>query len=79
MRTTIEIKQNQRAELLRMAAERGLKGFSGLVQEALDLYLAASLGRQQVCDEAVSCRGSLTAKEANELEKRTQEVRQKWR
>ena len=79
MRTTIEIKQNQRAELLRMAAERGLKGFSGLVQEALDLYLAGSLGRKQVCDEAVSCRGSLTTKEANELEKRAQEIRRKWR
>lgn len=39
MRTTIEITDEQRAKLLELAARRGEKGFSILVQEALDLYL----------------------------------------
>ena len=40
MRTTIEITEEQRAELLKLAAIRGHNGFSQLVQEALNEYLA---------------------------------------
>ncbi len=39
MRTTIEIPDEQRARLLEIAGRRGEKGFSKLVQEALELYL----------------------------------------
>jgi len=40
VRTTVEISDAQRAALLKLAAERGEKGFSRLVGEALDRYLA---------------------------------------
>ena len=40
MRTTVEITAEQRAQLLKLAARRGEKGFSGLVREALETYLA---------------------------------------
>ena len=36
MRTTIEITEVQRAELLTLSADRGEEGFSGVVREALD-------------------------------------------
>ena len=39
MRTTVEIRDDQRAKLLEIAARRGEKGFSRVVQEALDLFL----------------------------------------
>lgn len=39
MRTTIELTDEQRAALLAMAARRGLRGYSSLVQEALAKYL----------------------------------------
>lgn len=39
MRTTIELADEQRAALLAMAARRGLRGYSSLVQEALAKYL----------------------------------------
>jgi len=37
--TTVEIRDRQRAKLFELAARRGEKGFSKLVQEAIDLYL----------------------------------------
>ena len=39
MRTTVEISDSHRARLLKLAADRGEKGFSHLVREALDQYL----------------------------------------
>ena len=46
MRTTVEITPEQRAKLLELAARQGRKGFSHLVREALEAYLA----RQQQLD-----------------------------
>ena len=36
MRTTVEINDRFRARLLQIAAERGEKGFSGMLEEALE-------------------------------------------
>ncbi len=79
MRTTVEITSNQRVELLRLAAQRGLKGFSVLVQEALNKFLDAESGRKDICDEALSYRGVLKGKDADDLQKRTKSIRNKWR
>jgi predicted transcriptional regulator len=42
MRTTIEFPDEQRAKLLELAAGRGEKEFSRLIQEALSRYLDRS-------------------------------------
>jgi len=39
MRTTIDLTDEQRARLLAVAARRGLRGYSLLIQEALAEYL----------------------------------------
>jgi predicted transcriptional regulator len=39
MRTTIELRDDQRARLLEIAAREGRKGFSHLIQEAVDRFL----------------------------------------
>jgi Arc/MetJ-type ribon-helix-helix transcriptional regulator len=78
MRTTIEMSEVHRAALLRLAAERRQKGFSGLVAEAIDAYL----GNLGVGDERVGAqrlRGVLSASDAEELEARTRAVRESWR
>jgi hypothetical protein len=49
MRITIEITDEQRARLMEIAGRRGEKGFSRIVQEAVDLYLE----RMDRSDEAV--------------------------
>ena len=42
MRTTIELKPEHRAALLELAARRGEKGFSSLIADAIEAYLAGA-------------------------------------
>jgi Arc/MetJ family transcription regulator len=79
MRTTIELTEEQRAELLRLAAKRGLKGFSHLVQEALDEYLRHESKKLHLIDAALGLKGAFQGKGADEFETRTQALRSDWR
>jgi hypothetical protein len=78
MRTTVEIKAEQRAKLLELAARRGEKGFSTLIQEAIDLYLAGQRGEEAV-ERAKALQGFLRPEEADELEADTRRIRGQWR
>ena len=64
MRTTIEMKPEHRARLLALAAERGEKGFSSVVADALDLFLESQISRQDAIRGALALRGSLRETEA---------------
>ena len=79
MRTTIEITEEQRAELLKMAAMRGYKGFSLVVQEALNEYISRQGERQSLIKEALKLNGVLSEKDGNELEKSRKILRGSWR
>lgn len=54
-----------------------MRGFSPLVQEALDLYLDEE--RQRRVDEALAVEGSLSADEAAAMQKRIAEAWESWR
>ncbi len=79
MRTTIEITESQRAELLRLAASRGEKGFSTVVREALEFYLAHQGGRAEAIRSALGLKGALDAKEADALSAEIANGRKTWR
>jgi hypothetical protein len=79
MRTTIEISEEHRAQLLKLAARRGEKGFSSLVQEALDSYIEAQSRADDKRRRALLLRGSLEDKDAKQLRKSTGELRGSWR
>lgn len=79
MRTTVEITDQQRAKLLELAAERGIKGFSELVQEAIEEYLKANVARRERVTAALAALGSLSEKEARSLEGSVAAVRGRWR
>jgi metal-responsive CopG/Arc/MetJ family transcriptional regulator len=79
MRTTIELTENQRAELLKIAAQRGMKGFSELVQEAVNSYLESQSSRQDLIAAALAMKGALKSKSADDFEERTQAIRRSWR
>ncbi|MEM7049192.1 MAG: hypothetical protein AAF604_06010 [Acidobacteriota bacterium] len=79
MRTTVEITDEQRAKLLKLAAERREKGFSGVVQEALDHYFEAELDRRERVAAALEALGSLAAEEAEALERDVRKLRRTWR
>lgn len=79
MRTTVEITDEHRARLLELAARRGEKGFSTLVQDALDLYLATSAEREDRVRNALAALGSLDDAAADRLEAATRRLRERWR
>lgn len=77
MRTTVEIREEQRIALAAIAAKRGLRGYSTLVQEAIDAYLADTSGED--LDALLTLRGSLTPEQADEMERRIAEAWTSWR
>jgi predicted transcriptional regulator len=79
MRTTVEISDEQRARLLDLAARRGDKGFSGVVREAIDQYLANVGGRKEAVERALAARGRLSGRDGEELEAAVREIRTRWR
>lgn len=79
MRTTIELSDRHRAKLLELAAERGEKGFSRIVQEAIDRYLAEEGSKRDRIDRALVQRGSLDDDAATALEESVRAARSRWR
>jgi predicted transcriptional regulator len=79
MRTTIELRDDQRARLLEIAAQEGRKGFSHLIQEAVDRFLEDEEGRREEVAEALTLVGSLGPEEAEALRERTRALRERWR
>jgi metal-responsive CopG/Arc/MetJ family transcriptional regulator len=79
MRTTVEIPDELRAKLLEEAARRGEKGFSGLIQEALDQYFASASDREARVTRAVESLGSLAGTDGEALEKDVENLRRTWR
>jgi len=79
MRTTVEISPEQRARLMELAARRGEKGFSKLVQQALDAYLRSQAGEEEKRRRALMLKGALDSREAERLRTATREIRESWR
>ena len=79
MRTTIELPDELRAKLLAMAARRGEKGFSGLIQAAVARYLEEEELRQSVVRRALSAIGSLDDDEAERLRESVRQFGSSWR
>lgn len=79
MRTTIEIPDAIRAKLLEIAARRRQKGFSGIVQEALEAYFEEEEARREKVDKALAALGTLEPDEADRLEDEVRRLRATWR
>ena len=79
MRTTIELPDHQRARLLEIAARRGLKGFSPIVQEAIERYLEEHGSRDEAVTAALGVLGTLDEDEAEALEESVRRARSAWR
>ena len=77
MRTTVEITAEQHRALSAIAQRRGVRGFSVLVQEALDGYLA-NLNTDEV-ELLLGLEGVATESDAREMRSRIKDTRSKWR
>jgi predicted DNA-binding protein len=79
MRTTIELTDEQRARLLELAARQGEKGFSGIVQEAVDRYLDHLERGDEGVQRALEVLGTLSEKSEESLKSSIRELRSRWR
>jgi len=85
MRTTIELTDDHRAKLLALAARRRLRGFSALIREALERYLEepSNGGRTQAGAKAArsarKIRARMTETEAEQMQRRIDELWRRWR
>lgn len=79
MRTTIELKDEHRAKLLEIAVRRREKGFSSIVEEAIEAYLRGLEGEGALREEALRQRGALSAGEAERLRTHAASLRESWR
>jgi len=75
MRTTVELSDEIRAKLLELAARRGERGFSALVEEALERYLRDEERRRRQAKEAESVIGAMSEGDAQALERSMRELR----
>ena len=81
MRTTVEIRDDQHEALLALAGRRGERGFSRLLQDALDSYLGReeeAIRRKRV-EDAIAAFDSFTREEGESLHRHVEELRQRWR
>ncbi|MDX1566315.1 MAG: ribbon-helix-helix protein, CopG family [Longimicrobiales bacterium] len=80
MRTTVELSDEIRAKLLELAARRGERGFSAIVEEAVERYLREEEGKQALIDEARSVLGTMTEEDGRALEESVRKLREgRWR
>ena len=79
MRTTVEINDEHRARLLQLAARRGDKGYSRIVAEAIERYLAELDKSDMARRKALQLCGSLSRREADRLRADATKIRQSWR
>ncbi|MGH3475787.1 MAG: hypothetical protein ACRDRY_10445 [Pseudonocardiaceae bacterium] len=77
MRTTVEISDRQHRALSALAQRRGLRGFSQLVQEALDSYLG-DLGQDEIA-VLLDLEGMLDEQQEHQLRARIEAARATWR
>ena len=79
VRTTIEMKPEHRAKLLELAAQRGEKGFSSVIGEAIEAYLNLDSRSIAARKKALLLRGTLSRTEAEQLHRQTEKIRISWR
>lgn len=80
MRTTIEISDDLRARLVALAARRGMRGFSQIVQEALERFLEAEDDAKRAgrVADALAALGSLSAESAAAMHGHVRRLRGRW-
>ncbi|MSR21116.1 MAG: ribbon-helix-helix protein, CopG family [Gemmatimonadetes bacterium] len=79
MRTTVELSDETRAKLMELAARRGDRGYSAVVEEAVSRYLDEEERRRLGVESARSVIGAMEEEDALGLEASVQALREFWR
>jgi hypothetical protein len=78
IRTTIELSDRTYARLRARAAERGMRGFSAIVEEALERLLDQA-GGEELAAELARAEGAWSEREVEEWEQASEEAWATWR
>jgi hypothetical protein len=76
MRTTIELSDRTYARLRARAAERGMRGFSAIVEEALDRFLQP--GTEDLSSALAEAEGAWSESDVTEWEREREEAWATW-
>lgn len=79
MRTTIELSDPVYKRLKATAVDRGMRGFSPIVEEALSEYFQSELRRRHVVDAIAAARGAWSEQDVAEWERDVAEAWATWR
>ena len=79
MRTTVEMKEEHRSALIALAAQRGQKGFSAVLEEAIGVYLEGEKQRLEKKRILRSLAGKISKEDAHALRLSTSALRESWR
>ena len=79
MRTTIELSNNHRSSLHSLAARRGLRGYSKLIQEAVDFYIQQMTAKEGNAKHLLKMRGTWNKEDARKFQNRLREIRRNWK
>ena len=79
MKVTIELLDRQRKVLRALVVERRLRGYSKVVQEAIDSYIKVEVERRERVKQLLKMRGTWSQREARRFRKRLEETRRNWK
>jgi hypothetical protein len=79
MKVTIELSDDQRKVLRPFVVERGLRGYSKVVQEAIDFYVKARVERRGQVKQLLRMKGTWSRGEARQFRKRLEETKRNWK
>jgi hypothetical protein len=79
MRTTIELSNDHRSSLHSLAARRGLRGYSKLIQEAVDLYIQEKTAKERNVKPLLQMRGTWNSEDARKFQRNLRKIRRNWK
>jgi predicted transcriptional regulator len=79
MRTTVELSSPVYKRLKSIAVDRGLRGFSPIVEEALSEYFQSELRRRHAVDAIAAAEGAWSEEDVAEWEREVAEAWATWR
>ena len=78
MRTTIELSDRHRGILHALSSERGLRGYSRIIEEAIDFYIEEKALKDNTVQELLQLKGSWSAEEGERMKAKLKEIREDW-
>lgn len=79
MRTTIELSDDLISTLHAVAIQKGYRGYSKVIEEAINFYLTENEKRKSQKEKILKMRGSWSLREVNTTKKRLEELRKNWK